>query len=207
MWGVLLKGNGDGELSCPSCGCRPPLRGNDGLIPLGNDETSAVGRARAEGKEGMESPTEGCSGMARAPPPEWTCECCAYTSAGARPCCRNCGAPRPPSNRPPPPSFCADLTASISAFRSSAAAAAGMSPFAGVPLTDGGKETALRAKKADVAVAEATGESAISPGAQGGLRWRAAWRLTATRDTASGGCSGANDCRRRSPCGRRDGGG
>ena len=120
VWGVLLKGNGDGELSCPRCGCRPPLRGNDGLIPLGNDE-SAVGRSRAEGKEGMESPTEGCSGMARAPPPEWTCECCAYTSAGARPCCGT--AARLGLLPIALPQLLCRPHRSISAFRSSAAAA------------------------------------------------------------------------------------
>jgi hypothetical protein len=114
VWSVLLKGNGDGDLRCPCCGSRPPLRGNDG--PLQRDDANVEAAQRTEEVgDSTTTPTD---------LPEWTCECCAYMSVGARPCCRNCSAPRPPPTRPPPPSFCADLATSIKAFRSSSTAAA-----------------------------------------------------------------------------------
>ena len=122
-------GGDAGEVTCPCCGSRPPLRGCED--PAAAIAWAARGEALPDGKggDGKGRACIGRDGPGRQPLADWTCECCAYTNFGSRPVCRNCAAPRvlASCSRPPlPPSLCADLPRALAEWgrRQASAAAA-----------------------------------------------------------------------------------
>ena len=128
VWRSLLEDpSARGELSCPSCGTRPPLRG------VKEDPTPLESNASASrlGWDSSSITSLSASAAAAIAFTDWRCECCAYTNFGSRPICRHCAAPRAPETRPPPPSFCPDVRAAVAialAEREGAVADGGLQP-------------------------------------------------------------------------------